>query len=254
MAKHPTSSRVHREEKRPDDAFVNAIQTTGTWAAENARALIVFGVVAAVMVAVGIYWVTSQRRVETEAAARLGEVQQSAASGNAQLAIRDLRTYLETFGGTRAAREARLVLADLLISEDSAQQAASVLGKLGQDLDDPLGLAAARLQAAAYETMGQADQAVSEYVRIAAHARFTFQRREALANAARVRMQTGDPGDAVPYYEQVLTTFEPGENGRDYYVMWLAEARAQERADSTSAATPAAGIPAPAPDSVNPGG
>ncbi len=234
MAKHPTSSRVHREEKRPDDAFVTAIQKASAWATSNARVLVIIGVVVAVLAVIAFYWITSQRRVEAEAATRLTEVQQSVASGNTQLAIRDLRTYLDTFGGTESAHEARLVLADLLISQDSTQQAVATLGNLGQKLDDPLGLAAARLRAAAYERMGQTDQAVAEYVRIADHARFTFQKREALADAARVRMQNGDPADAVPYYEQILDTFKPGENGRDYYVMWLAEARAQARAGATT--------------------
>ena len=136
MAKHPTSSRVHRDDSHTDDAFVRAVKGLGTWAARNARAITLF--------AVGI-------------------------------AI----------------------------------------------------IAAARLEAAAFENLGQADNAVTEYRRIADNARFSYQRREALADAARVRMQTGDPQAAIPLYEQILATFKPDEPGRQYYVMWLAEARAQ---------------------------
>lgn len=229
MAKHPTSSRVHRDDEHSDDAFIKAVKSVAAWAVSHARAITYFGTGIAIIAAVSIYWFASQRKIEATAAAQLSQVQQSVASGNSQLAIRDLRTYLDTYGGTRAAREARLVLADLLISQDSAQQAIATIGNLSNNLEDPLGIAAARLKAAAFENLGQADDAVDEYVRIADKARFKFQRREALADAARVRMQTGNPQAAVRFYQQLLETFGPNEPGRQYYAMWLAEARAQAR-------------------------
>lgn len=226
MAKHPTSSKVHREDKGPDDAFVSTIQRSYAWGRENSRVLtVVFAVV--LLVAIAAFWfVSQQRQLEVQATARLTEVQQSVASGNAQLAIRDLQSYLDRFGGTETANQARLVLASILIEEERIQEAIDALGKLPDKLDTPFGLAAARLEAAAYEEMGDIDQAVAAHLRIADSARFPYERREALADAARIHMQNGAPDRAADLYQRIVGMFDEDEPGRGYYEIWLAEAQA----------------------------
>lgn len=238
MAKHPTSSRVKREDTAPDDAFVGLVKRSYTWGQENARVLAIGFAVILVVAAGAVWFISQQRQMETAAAASFAEVQQTVASGNVQLAIRDLRSYLNRFGETEAADQARLLLADLLIGEEQPQPAIEVLDDLPNDLERPLGLAAARMEAAALEAAGQLDQAVDTYLRIADDARFTFQQREALEDAARVRLLNGDPDEAVDLYERLVATFEEGEPGRGYYEMWLAEARAQ--AETGVAVTPGA--------------
>lgn len=239
MAKHPTSSRVHREDHGPDDAFVSSVKRTYGWGRENSRVLTT-GLVVILVLGLGAIWYTSRtRQVETEATQRLTQVQQSVMSGNAQLAIRDLQDYLDRFGSTETANQARLILAGLLLDEQRGDEAIDALGSLPDDLDGPFGVAAARLRAAALEESGEVDQAADAYTRIADGARFDFQRREALADAARVRMQNGDPVRAANLYERVLDTFETQERGRAYYEMWLAEAKAQaEQGAGTTPTTP----------------
>jgi predicted negative regulator of RcsB-dependent stress response len=237
MPKHPTSSRVPKPEPQPDDRFILAIERISFWARQNSRVLLIGGVVLVILVLAGIYYVDSQRRVEAEAAARLGEVHQTIMTGNVPLAIRDLQTYLATFGGTRAAREARLILADLLMDQERPADAIQALGRLHRDLDEPVGIAAAQLLAAAYEALDQQDQALETYRRIARDARFEFQRREALAAAARVAMETGQESLAVELYDRLVQTLEEGNPERMYYEMWRAEALA--RAGRAPAATPA---------------
>ena len=231
MAKHPTSSRVHREDASPDDAFVAAVKRTYVWARNNSRVLVTILVIV-IAGAAGVSWfLAQQQRTERMAATEFTRVQQSVVSGNTQLAIRDLETYLGTYGGTETADQARLILADLLIGVERADDALEALGSLPDDLDEPFGLAAARMQAAAYEATGEADEAVATYLVVAGAARFDFQRREALADAARVRLQNGDAGDAADLYERILDTFDDDEAavGRGYYEMWLAEARSRAR-------------------------
>lgn len=236
MAKHPNSSRVHREEHAPDDAFVATVKRSYAWGRENSTVLIV-GIVLILVVGLGSIWfISAQRQLESQAATRFAEVQGSVASGNVQLAIRDLRSYLDQFGSTETADQARLLLADLLLSQDQGQQAVETLGDLPDDLDRPYAVAAARLKATALEEAGQVDEAVGLYERIADQARFTYQRREALADAARVRLQNGQPDRAALIYQDVVDTFEPQEQGRSYYQMWLAEARA--RAETGTGTTP----------------
>jgi tetratricopeptide (TPR) repeat protein len=253
MPKHPTSPRVPRPPQTdPDDKFLLAVERITLWIRQHTTQVVVAGIVLAIAIAGGIYYLESQRRVEAEAAIRLNDIHQTVMTGNVALAIRDIQTYLGTFGGTRAAREARLILADLLIAQERPGDAIEALGRLPRDLDEPVGLAAAQLLAAAYEALGQHQDAIDTYRRISRNARFEFQRRDALGDAARVAMDTGQPDLAVEFYDRLIDSFDEGDPTRGYYEMWRAEARARIAAGpgaATPAATPAApAAPEAAPD------
>ena len=226
MAKHPTSKKVHRTSDQPDDAFVAGVERTVEWAKANRTVVTVAVVALVLLVASGLYYVNYQRTLETQATARLNEIQASIGTSNAQLAARDLEGFVNRFGSTEAGRQARLILADILLNNGRGDEAVDALDDLADDFDQPYGIPAARLLAAAYEATGQPDRAVQTYQRLADNARFPYQRREALANAARVRLQSGDPAAAVTLYDRALDTFEEGEAGRGYYEMWRAEAAA----------------------------
>lgn len=238
MTKKPSSSRVRRDDDVPDDAFVGTIERIIAWGQENTRQVTIGSAVILVIAAVAAWMIIQQRSLEANAQARLAQVQQTVASGNAQLAIRDLESYLDTFGSTDVADQARLTLADLLTTHAQPQQAIDALADLPRRIDAPFGLPAARLEAAALEQMGRYDDAISAYDRIAANARFPYQRREALADAARLQLQYGSPEQAVDHLQRAVDTFEEGEAGRGYFEMWLAEARAQARAGQATATPP----------------
>lgn len=238
MTKKPSSSRVHRDDDVPDDAFVGTIKRIIAWGQENTRQVTIGSAVILVIAAVAAWMIIQQRSMEESAQTRLAQVQQTVASGNTQLAIRDLQSYLDTFGSTDVADQARLTLADLLTRNGQPQQAIDALADLPRRLDAPFGLPAARLEAAALEQMGRHDDATSAYDRIAANARFPFQRRDALANAARLELQYGSPEQAVDHLQRAADTFDEGEAGRGYFEMWLAEARAQARAGQRTATPP----------------
>jgi tetratricopeptide (TPR) repeat protein len=243
MPKHPTSPRVPRPQAEPDDKFILAVERTSIWVRQYSRQLIIGGIVLAIAIAAGLYYLESQRRVEAEAATRLTDIHQTVLTGNAPLAIRDLQTYLGTFGGTRAAREARLLLADLLIAQDRPADAIQALGRLPRDLDEPVGLAAAQILGAAYEALGQHDDAIDTYRRISRNARFEFQRRDALGDAARVAMDVGQPEVAIEFYDRLIESFDEADPTREYFEMWRAEAQARLAAGAgpaVPAATPAA--------------
>jgi len=251
MPKHPTSPRVPKPEPEPDDKFLFAVERAGLWARQHTRALIIGGILFAVVIIAGVYYIDSQRRVEAEAAARLTEVHQTVMTGNVPLAIRDIQAYLASFGGTRAAREARLILADLLLTQERPADAIQALGRLPRDLDEPTGLAAAQLQAAAFEALEQYDDAIDAYRTIARNARFEFQRREALSDAARVALDTDRPDLAAEFFDRLVQSFEEGEPGRSYYEMWRAEATALAQRE---AAPPAPTPPTTTPDTASPDG
>ncbi|MGK7312573.1 MAG: tetratricopeptide repeat protein [Candidatus Longimicrobiales bacterium M2_2A_002] len=236
--KHPTSSKVRRENDVPDDAFVGTIRRIIDWGRENQRETIIGAVVVAVVVGGAAWFIVQQRQVESTAQARLAQVQQTVASGNLQLAARDLESFLERFDGTEAGDQARLILADVYMAQEQPEQAIQALGDLPARLDAPFGIAAARLEAAALERLERFDDAVQAYLDIAANARFPFQRREALADAGRVELQHGEPQAAVDLFDRVLDTFEADETGRGYYEMWLAEAEGRVRSGQGTTTVP----------------
>ncbi len=244
MAKQPTSSPVRRNDDVPDDAFVGTIRRLITWGQENTRQVTIGGAAILIIAAITAWMIVQQRQLENAAQSRLTQVQQTVASGNTELAVRDLRSYLDTFGGTDASDQARLLLADLLLTREQPQQAIEALESLPERLNEPFGLAAARLEAAALERTEQYDDAIRAYRRIARNARFPYQRREALADAARLQLQRGQPQQAVGLFEEVVATFDADEAGRAYYEMWLAEARAHVRAGRGNTAPAAQADPA----------
>lgn len=236
MAKHPTSSRVQRDDGLPDDIFVTTVKRFTQWARDNRRQATTGAAALIVILGAGAWYIAQQRSLEANAATRLSQVQQSVASGNTQLAIRDLQSFLDTFGSTDVANQARLTLADILIGEERHEEAIEALGRLPQRLGEPFGLPAARLEATALEQLERFDDAVDAYLAIAQDARFPFQRREALADAARVSLQNGNVAAAVDILQQLVDTFEDDEQGRAYYEMWLAEAQARAGQGATAAA------------------
>lgn len=253
MSKKPTSPRGRHDDEVPDDAFVGTVKRIIAWGKDNSRQVTIGGAIVVVAAAFAAWFTVQQRSLEANAQTRLAQVQQSVASGNPQLAIRDLRSYLGTFGSTDAADQARLLLADVLLSQDSAGAAIGALGSLPNRLDDPFGLAAARLEAAALEGAQRYDEAIQAYRELARNARFPYQRREALADAARLELQHGQPSEAAALYQQVLDTFDSNESGMSYYQMWLAEARARERTGqgpTEGSAKPSAATETPAADSA----
>lgn len=225
MAKHPTSRRVHRDAET-EDAFVARVVEYTEWARRHSRAVTVGAVVLVLLLAGFLYYQNYQTSLRNRAISRLTEIQQTAASGNAALAIRDLEGFLDSFGGTTAAGEARLMLAQLYLEGGRHQEAAEVVSPLAEDLDEPLGVSAAFLRAAAHEESDRGPDAERVYLRIAEGTDLAFQRERALSHAARIRMAAGNPAGAAELYRRLLDSVEEDDPQRGLYEMRLAEATA----------------------------
>src|SRR5690606_5608475 len=100
MTRHPTARRVHRQDSAPDDVFVARVLETSAWAKQNSRMLVIGGIIAAVVIAGLLYFVTTRRANEAQAATQLTQVRAVAMSGNNALAIRELEQFLGRFDGT----------------------------------------------------------------------------------------------------------------------------------------------------------
>jgi tetratricopeptide (TPR) repeat protein len=241
MARHPTVRRVQREAE-PDDAFVANILRTSAWAKTHARTLILGAVALVMLVGGSLYYMSYRRAVASEAEMRLTEVRQTAAAGNNALAISDLERLLTNFGGTPAATEARVLLAILYLDENNPTRATEVVEPVSRDPAQPLGASAAFLLGAAYEAQGQPERAEAVFLRIADRARLSYERRDALESAARLRMERGDMAGAVTLYDRLIGMTEEDSPDRSIYEMRRAEAVALGSAPAAvPAATPSPG-------------
>lgn len=220
---------TRKKEAYEEDAFIGGILQAVAWSRDHARLLTVGGVVLIVALVAGLYYFNFQRSLQTRAAGRLSEIRQAIASDNTALAVRDLETFVQRFEGTRSAANAAILLAKLYVHEGRASDAIPLLRPIAADLDNPDGTAAALILAAAYEAAEETDLAESTYLRIAEEARFEFQRIEALADAARVRMQSGDPQGAAELYARLVTLVPESDPDHGVYQLRLAEARVTPR-------------------------
>jgi predicted negative regulator of RcsB-dependent stress response len=224
-SKKPTSSpRPEEKKKDAEDVFVEKTLEAASWARRNSQALILAAIVVVVLVAGGIYYRNYRTSWEDQAIARLEQVQASFAAGDREAAKGELRQYLEQFDGSVYALEARLILGQALLEDDTPTEAIDVLAPAVREMaSQPIGIQAGFLMAAAYEEAGQPDEAELLFLRIANTADLTFQIRESMAGAARIRTAQGDLAGAAEIYGEVLEDMEEGDPQRGLWEMRLAE-------------------------------
>jgi predicted negative regulator of RcsB-dependent stress response len=227
MTRHPSARRVHRQETAPDDAFVAGVLETTVWAKRHRRTIIIAGVTAAVLIGGLLYWLSYRSDLRERANTELTQVRAVALSGNVPLATRELQQYLDRFGGTPAAREARMLLARVHIEGNQPQQAVDIIRGDARNVRSDMGANAAFLLASAYEAAQELQRAEEVYLRLGDDARFSFQRQEALDAAARIRLQRGDHAGALQLYERLVETTPETSPDRQVFELRLGEARAR---------------------------
>ncbi len=222
----PTTPRRVRTDGSIDDAFVARAFEASTWASRNRNAVI--GIAVAVLVAtLGLLWYTTYRRsMATKATTELTKVRATVQSGNTPLAITDLEKYLDSFGNTKAASEARLMLAQQYLLAGQAAKAVTTLEKLGGNEKTAEGAQASFLLAGAYEAANSTDKAERVYMALGNGAPFLYMKQEGLDNAARIRLEKGNATGAIELYQKLIDITPETAPERDVYQLRLGEAQA----------------------------
>lgn len=221
--RHPSSRHRSKSEGHPDDPFVTKTLAFGDWARENTGALIVAAAVLAVLLWGIVYYVGYREDLRTQATSELEAIHQTIGMGDPEAAKQELGRFLDRYGDTDLALEARILLAEQYLRTHETAQAVSALEPATSSLGTPLAVQAGFLLAAAYEEDGQPQRAEETYLRLAERADLQFQVRDALEAAARIRVARGELQGAAELYRRLLDTFEEGEQGRGTYEMRLAE-------------------------------
>lgn len=201
----------------PEDALSARVIALSAWARENSQVVIIAGIVLAIAAAAGLYYYDFQQDVRMQAAEEFERIQQTVVGvGDTQTALTELQTFLDRFGDTPLAAEARLLLAEAHLHEGDSQQAIQTLQPVVGSLGRPIAIQGAFLLGSAYEEAEQHADAQDIYLRIADEADLTFQVRNALDAAARVRAQMDNYAGAAELYRRVLDTFaEDGDQPPD---------------------------------------
>jgi tetratricopeptide (TPR) repeat protein len=232
MAKRRTTSRPSTGSTKatePDDAFIARLVELSTWAMSNRQTLIIFGVVLAAIVGGVVYYVNFTETLESQAALEIEQIEQSMQMGDASASRAQLAQFLERYGGTDSAAEARMVLAQLHLNAGQAQEALSVLEGADVSVRRPMGLQLEILRGKTHEAAGNPEEAERAYLRAADAAEIQFIRIEALDDAARVRTSLGNPSGAAQLYQRILDDLPEVHPDRGLYEMRLAEANAEAR-------------------------
>ncbi len=234
---------IAREKKKEtvstEDVMAVRLLQWASWASRNSR-VVILGAVVVIAIGAGIwYFIDYQRSVTQQAAVELEALRSTAVIGSREEAVASLNTFIQRFGGTVYADEARLMLGRLSLDQRDWQAAIDVLEPAaGRNPDTPLGFGAAMLLANAYEGHGDPNRAAEILSAAASGARYGFQRHQALEEQARVLVDAGDYDGAVSAYEAILEEVAAGDLA-DRIRARLAEARALRIA--AAAASPADG-------------
>ncbi|HLL45727.1 MAG TPA: tetratricopeptide repeat protein [Longimicrobiaceae bacterium] len=206
-----------------DVVMVRALQLS-EWARRNARVVIGVSAIAIVAVLAYLFYGYQKRQSEERASIAFSQVEQTALSGNATLAQRDLTTFIRRFDGTVQADQARLLLAKVHLDAGKAREAVTVLQAVEEGPATPVGAQGAMLLGAAQNQAGNRQAAIASYLRVAEAAKLQYQQEAALAEAALVRQQGGDFAGAAELYRRLIGMVEEGSFDRSMYEMRLAEA------------------------------
>jgi predicted negative regulator of RcsB-dependent stress response len=226
--RHASSKHKPGEKREAEDVFVEKIMDATKWAKANTQVLVFAAVVAVALIAGGNYYFNWKATQTERAVAQLEQVQQSVAFGERDAAKASLNQFIEAFAGTPYELEARLLLGQTLLEESNPEEAIDALAPAVREMNsEPIGIQAAFLMAAAYEEADRFDEAERMFLRISNTAELTFQIREAVSGAARIRAGQGNFSGAVELYEEVLEEMGDDDPERNYWEMRLAEAAAR---------------------------
>jgi predicted negative regulator of RcsB-dependent stress response len=215
-----------------EDALALGVARTLDWVREHQRAVLLGVLVAAALVAGLIYYRDYRSNLTARAATQLDQLEAQLAQSNAPTtAVGRLQDFLNRFGGTPSADDARLLLARIQMDQGEPSAAVKTLDPLsGRGLDTPIGYAATRLRADAYAAAGDRDAAIRTLDDAARNARFPFQRNDASGELADLLVQAGRYDSAASIYRRLAQDTTASPAGTGPYSMRLGEVLALKAA------------------------
>lgn len=169
------------------------------WARANTSKISIGGIVVVAIAAVGLLWRASADKKEVRASQALAAAQNVVQSGNAALAQSDLQALLRRYGGTTAAIQARMLLAQVHFGQGKIEDGLRELDAV--DSPGPFAASVHGLRAAGLEQAGKPAEAAAEYERAASAANTTLGKASYQSDAARAYLAAGNADAARRLWE-----------------------------------------------------
>ena len=146
----------------------------------------------------------STRQGERRASAQLGSARFALESKNYALAASELSRIVENYSGTRSAKEASILLAQVRLGQGQNQQAIALLKDFAPGAGADYRSQAYGLLGAAYENAAHPKEAAEAYGEAARDARLPFLRAGFLSDEGRAWLAAGDTSKARAAYEEII--------------------------------------------------
>jgi predicted negative regulator of RcsB-dependent stress response len=171
------------------------------WARANSRALSIGGIGVVAVAAVVMLWRASAEKKEERASQALAAAQLVVQSGNAALAQSDLQALLRRYGGTSAAVQAHLLLAQVHFGQGKVEEGLKELDAVGSA--GPFESSVHGLRGAGLEQAGKAAEAAAEYEKAATAATTDVAKAAFKSDAARAYTTAGNAEAAKKIWESI---------------------------------------------------
>jgi len=169
------------------------------WVRANSNKLSIAALVVVAAVAAGMLWKASAEKKEVRASQALSAAQNVVMSGNAALAQSDLQALLRRYGGTTAAIQARMLLAQVLFGQGKVDEGLKELDAVTSP--GPFAASLHALKGAGLEQSGKPAEAATAYESASSAATTNIGKAAYKADAARAYMAAGNPAAAIKIYE-----------------------------------------------------
>jgi predicted negative regulator of RcsB-dependent stress response len=181
--------------------FDDSADSAADWFRAHGRK-VGLGALIAIALAAVLYFVRSSNEAKEMAAARaLVGAQRSVGSGNLPLAAADLQKLADTYGGTRAGKEGRILLAQVQLQQGKVDSALRTLDAVGDA--GVLQASVHALRGAALEQSGKPAEAAAEYLRASETSQLEGEGESFKADAARAYLAAGRRDDAIRVWEGI---------------------------------------------------
>ena len=178
------------------------------WLQRNQRMLIAIASIVVIVGAAAWFLLEYSSRKEAAAARALEQARFATQSGNLPLAATDLSRLIDNYGGTVAAGEAAILLAQVRRLQDEETLAVEELRAAIDDRLDPQFRAGAyHLLGTALEDLGNLSEAAQAYENAAAASWYGLVTAQYLNDAARAYGLAGDTAAALATYRRVAEQY-----------------------------------------------
>ena len=169
------------------------------WARANSNKISIVGLVVVAAAAVGLLWRASADKKEVRASQALAAAQNVVASGNAALAQSDLQAMLRRYGGTKAAVQARMLLAQVHFGANKVDEGLKELDAIRSP--GPYTASIHALKGAGLEQSGKLAEAAAEYERASTTSSTKLAKAAYQSDAARAYLAAGNTDAAKKIWE-----------------------------------------------------